>query len=90
MSVSEIWQFRVTRFDPYTRQSDLFAEYINSFLKLKQETSGWPRECLNDENKKQYFREYKETKGIVLDRNNIVRNPSLRSVTKLCLNSFRD
>ena len=36
----------------------------------------------------QYLREYEETEGIVLDRNNIVRNPGLCSVAKLCLNSF--
>jgi len=32
-NVSEIWQFRITRFDPYTRQGGLFDEYIyNSFI----------------------------------------------------------
>ena len=87
-NVSEIWQFRVTRFDPRTRQGGLFAEYINSFLKLKQEASGWPSECLDDESKEQYLREYEKTEGIVLDKNNIARNPGLRSVAKLCLNSF--
>ncbi|KYN41550.1 hypothetical protein ALC56_04013 [Trachymyrmex septentrionalis] len=66
----------------------LFAEYINSFLKLKQEASGWPSECLDDESKEQYLREYEKTEGIVLDKNNIARNPGLRSVAKLCLNSF--
>ena len=87
-NVSEIWQFRVTRFDPRTRQGGLFAEYINSFLKLKQEASGWPSECLDDESKEQYLRKYEKTEGIVLDKNNIARNPGLRSVAKLCLNSF--
>ncbi|KYN09169.1 hypothetical protein ALC57_18724 [Trachymyrmex cornetzi] len=31
---------------------------------------------------------YQETEGIVLDKNNIARNPGIRSVAKLCLNSF--
>ena len=84
----EIWQFRVTRFDPRTRQGGLIAEYINSFLKLKQEACGWLNECLDDESKEQYLREYEKTEGIVLDKNNIARNPGLRSVAKLCLNSF--
>jgi len=66
----------------------LFAEYINTFLQLKQ-ASGWPSECENDDDaKERYLREYEETEGIVLDRNNINRNSGLRSVTKLCLNSF--
>jgi len=79
-----------SRFDPCTKQGGLFAEYINSFLKLKQEASRWPSECQDDESKERYLREYEETEGIVLDRNNIVQNPGLRSVAKLCLNSFWD
>ncbi|KYN38088.1 hypothetical protein ALC56_07548 [Trachymyrmex septentrionalis] len=66
----------------------LFTEYINSFLKLKQEASGWPSECLDDEIKEQYLRKYEKTEGIVFNKNNIARNPGLRSVAKLCLNSF--
>ncbi|XP_018360602.1 PREDICTED: uncharacterized protein LOC108759595 [Trachymyrmex cornetzi] len=86
--VREIWQYKVTRYDPDTRQGGLFTGYINSFLQLKQEASGWPNECVDDEAKERYLREYEETEGIVLDKNNIARNPGLRSVAKLCLNSF--
>ncbi|XP_036147283.1 uncharacterized protein LOC118647134 [Monomorium pharaonis] len=86
--VSEIWQYNVTRYDPGTRQGGLFAEYINTFLQLKQEASGWPSECQDDEAKERYLREYEKTEGIVLEKNNIARNSGLRSVAKLCLNSF--
>jgi len=68
-----------------TRQGGLFVEYINTFLQLKQEASGWPSECENDDAKERYLR---ETEGIVLDKNNISRNLGLRSVAELCLNSF--
>ncbi|KAL6417098.1 hypothetical protein ACFW04_012979 [Cataglyphis niger] len=89
-AVSEIWQYKVSQFDYTTRQGGLFAEYINTFLQLKQEASGWPSECgeNDDDAKEQYLREYERTEGIVLDKRNIVRNPGLRSVAKLCLNSF--
>ncbi|XP_018370144.1 PREDICTED: uncharacterized protein LOC108765796 [Trachymyrmex cornetzi] len=89
-SVSEIWQYKVTRYDPNTRQGGLFAEYINTFLQLKQEASGWSSECgdNDDDAKERFLREYEKTEGIVLDRNNITRNPGLHSVAKLCLNSF--
>ncbi|XP_025163928.1 uncharacterized protein LOC112590728 [Harpegnathos saltator] len=54
-----------------------------------QEASGWPAECIDDEEaKERYLREYEKTEGIVLDRNNIAVNSGLRSVAKLCLNSF--
>jgi G:T-mismatch repair DNA endonuclease (very short patch repair protein) len=87
--VDEIWQYKTTRYNPVTRQGGLFAGYINSFLQLKQEASGWPSECENDDvAKERYLREYEATEGIALDKNNIVRNSGLRSVAKLCLNSF--
>ncbi|XP_032686577.1 uncharacterized protein LOC116851356 [Odontomachus brunneus] len=88
-SVSEIWSYKITRYDPVTRWGGLFAEYINCFLQLKQEASGWPNECANDEGgKERYLREYEKIEGIVLNRSNISPNPGLRSVAKLCLNSF--
>src|SRR5436190_11168643 len=88
-SVSEIWQYKISQFDGATGQGGLFAEYINTLLQLKQEASGWPSECENSEEaKERYLREYKETEGIALDASNIARNSGLRSVAKLCLNSF--
>ncbi|XP_039313511.1 uncharacterized protein LOC120359579 [Solenopsis invicta] len=86
--VSEIWHYSVARYDHDTRQGGLFTRYINSFLQLKQEASGWSSECMDDKSKARYLREYEEIEGIVLNRNNISRNPGLRSVAKLCLNSF--
>ncbi|XP_070158004.1 uncharacterized protein [Polyergus mexicanus] len=89
-AVSEIWQYKVSQFDHTTRQGGLFTEYINTFLQLKQEASGWPCECgeNDDDAKERYLREYEKTEDIVLDKRNVTRNPGLRSVAKLCLNSF--
>ncbi|XP_070167977.1 uncharacterized protein [Polyergus mexicanus] len=89
-AVSEIWQYKVSQFDHTTRQGGLFAEYINTFLQFKQEASGWSSECgkNDDDAKERYLREYEKTEGIVLDKRNVARNPGLRSVAKLCLNSF--
>ncbi|KAL6423086.1 hypothetical protein ACFW04_010517 [Cataglyphis niger] len=75
--ISEIWQYKVSQFDYMTRQGGLFAKYINTFLECGEN---------DDDAKEQYLREYEKTKSIVLD--NIVRNHGLRSVAKLCLNSF--
>lgn len=86
--VSEIWQYSVTHYDTTTREGGLFTGYINTFLQLKQEATGWPSECVDDEAKDRYLREYEETEGVVLEKHNIAQNPGLRSVAKLCLNSF--
>lgn len=66
----------------------LFATYIDTFLKIKQESSGFPPECTTDEAKDNYIKRYKEHEGIFLDKSSIVSNPGRRQVAKLCLNSF--
>ncbi|KYQ48649.1 Uncharacterized protein F54H12.2 [Trachymyrmex zeteki] len=87
--VDEIWQYKYTRYNSVTHQGGLFTEYINSFLQLKQEANGWPSECEDDDiAKERYFWEYEATEDIVLDKDNVKRNPGFRSVAKLCLNSF--
>ncbi|XP_046748845.1 uncharacterized protein LOC124412771 [Diprion similis] len=87
-SIREIWQFTVTSFDPTTRQGGHFADYIDTFLKIKQEASGWPAECEDESAQMRYLDEYERVEGIRLDRDRIGKNPGMRSVSKLCLNSF--
>ena len=36
----EVYEFEVTKYDPYTREFGLFDDYINKFLKLKAKASG--------------------------------------------------
>ena len=70
------------------RSKDLFKTYIDTFLKIKQEASGWPSECLTDEEKDVYLRNYEEHEGIKLEKKQVLKNPGLRAVAKLALNSF--
>ncbi|XP_020296498.1 uncharacterized protein LOC109861322, partial [Pseudomyrmex gracilis] len=58
------------------------------YLVTAQKASGWPSECVDDQSKERYLREYETVEDIALDRANIAQNPGLRSVAKLCLNSF--
>ncbi|XP_019627734.1 PREDICTED: uncharacterized protein LOC109472406, partial [Branchiostoma belcheri] len=57
----------------------LFRGYIDTFLKLKQESSGWPLWVVNAADRssaeEQYLREYEQNEGIKLDRANIAVNP---------------
>lgn len=64
------------------------ADYINTFLKIKQEASGWPSDCIDEVSKARYIAEYEKAEGIKLDAKNIRVNPGLRAVAILCLNSF--
>ena len=68
--------------------SGLFTQYVNTFLKLKQEASGFPSHICTEEQKDEYIKMYLENEGILLDKEKIGKNPGIRSISKLALNSF--
>ena len=63
-------------------------DYVNTFLKIKQEASGYPKDCVTEEQKQAYIEDYYDHEGIHLDPEKINYNPGLRSLAKLMLNSF--
>ena len=88
--IDEIWQYEITQYDPVKRQGGLFAQYINTFSKIKQEASGLPADCSIEDNEAidRYIASYAASEGITLNKNAIKPNPGLRSLAKLALNSF--
>ena len=87
LKIYEVWHFdELARYDPDTKEGGLFAEYVNAFLKMKQEASDWPAWCQTDEQKHQYIERYFDKEGIKLDWKNIKKNPGLRAIAKLMLN----
>jgi hypothetical protein len=82
------YEYQVTRYDPQTGDGGLFAQYINTFLKLKAEASGYPNwmQCPADEDR--YISEFQSIEGILLERDSIGPNPTKRGLAKLCLNSM--
>ena len=80
--VYEVWHFDETC-------EGLFRDYVNTWLKIKQEASGWPSWVRDDETKRQqYIRQYEEHEGIRLEYDNIEENKGLRTLAKLMLNSM--
>jgi len=79
--IFEVWHFE-------KKSNQLFKEYIDTFLKIKQETSDWPAECQTDEARQSYLDDYERHEGIRLDPEKIENNPGLRKVAKLKLNNF--
>ena len=67
-----------------TGRGGLFTEYINMFLCIKTQASGYPDNVCTLKQIQQYVEEYSSKEGVLL----IERNPSLRSIAKLALNSF--
>ncbi|XP_043287522.1 uncharacterized protein [Venturia canescens] len=89
LTVSEIWQYNITQYNRDTQKGGLFTGYINTFLKIKQEASGWPKGYADDEAaQERYITAFKTAEGVQLERGAVAKNPGLRSVAKLCLNSF--
>lgn len=66
----------------------IFSAFIDTFLKIKQENSGWPIQCTDEASKADYVRKYQLHEGIRLDPEKIEKNPGMRSLAKLILNSF--
>ena len=85
LKIYEIYHYPQT-----TRDIDcnIFQDYVKMFLKVKQEASGYPSWVESEEDKDKYVRYYHEKQGILLDKEKINYNPSLRLVSKLYANTL--
>ena len=79
--VYEVWHFDETC-------EGLFKDYVNTWLKIKQEASGWPAGVETEEQKQAYIQDYYEHEGIQLEYDKIEKNPGLRTLAKMMLNSM--
>ena len=74
--------------DSSTGRGGLFTKYINMFLCIKTQASGYPDSVCTLKQKQEYVEEYACNEGVILDSQLIECNPSLCSIAKLALNSF--
>ena len=80
--------FEVHHYEKWTHQGGvrdelpLFAGYINAFIKMKLEASGWPDQCKTEEEKQKFLDECRFQDGIELDRAELDKglNPALRQI----------
>ena len=89
LKIYEVYHWKdTTQYDAETKEGGLFASYINTFLKYKQEASV-PRDWIKTpKDAKEYIDWYFEKEGVSLDGEKIEKNPGMRALAKLCLNSF--
>ena len=78
----------VFHFPTVQRRTGLFRDYVNTWLKVKQEASGWPSWCETLEQKRDYILNYEQKEGIRLDVANIAKNPGRKATAKLMLNRY--
>ena len=72
MNVYEVWHFsEISQYDLSTKTRGIFTQYVNTFLKVKQEASGWPDWCVDESDRQNYIQQYYEREGILLQSKKI-------------------
>jgi hypothetical protein len=89
IKIYSVWDWdQIEQYNEETKTGGLFTEYVNTFLKVKQENSGYPSWCQNENDKIKYIEDYEKFEGIKLNQNNICVNEGLRRISKFLLNSM--
>ena len=65
--IHEVYEYQVTQYNQETDQGGIFAGYINTFLKLKGEGSGYPSWVRTQNDEDQYIETFRQRQGILLD-----------------------
>ena len=76
LKIHEVFHFREE-----DRKVGLFADYVNTWLKIKQESAGWHDECTTREEKDAYIDAYKDKEGIQLEH--VAKNPGRKQVAEM-------
>jgi len=88
LEIYEVYEYKVTQFNPESDEGGLFADYIITFLKLKAQASGYPGRVRSPEDEELYDETFRESEVIRLDKKSIRGNAAKCGLVKLCLNSM--
>jgi hypothetical protein len=87
LKIYEVYHYSATiLYDADSKTGGLFTKYINTFLRVKVEASGYPPGCESEADKQTYVDNYFDREGILLNKENIKFNPGMRTVGKAALN----
>ena len=65
LDVYEVWHFSETaQYDKASGAEGIFAGFIDTFLRIQQESSGYPGWCMTEQDKIKLMHDYFEAKGI--------------------------
>ena len=82
VKIHEIWHFPEDQ-----HVEGLFTRYVDTWLKMKQESSGRSSHARTPEDLQNYINHYEVHEGIPMEPGKIVKNAAKRSLAKLMLNS---
>jgi hypothetical protein len=87
LEIYEIYHF--SELSPQnSSEKGLFTDFINEYIKLKVEASGWPKDGMQESEKDEYVKLYKEKENIELNKDSIKYNAGMRALGKLVVVSF--
>jgi len=78
LEIHEVYEYHVTKYNPESGEGGLFVDYINIFLKLKAEASGYPSWVCSPEDEELYIETFRKNEGIRLDRERFKSNAAKR------------
>jgi hypothetical protein len=88
LEILEVYEYEVTWYDPEAGDGGIFAEYIDTFLKLNTVASSYPGWVQTEKDEERYIDQFRQDEGVRLDRDSIRYNAAKRGLAKLCLNSM--
>ena len=77
MYIFEVWHWPEEH-----RSTDLFKDYLKHFFKYKIEGSGFPKDCITEEQKDKYVAGWVQCLNIKLDKSEIKESPAKRCLGK--------
>jgi len=72
--IYEVYEYQVTQYKRETGEGGVFVVYINTFLKIKAEASGYPSWVRSPEDEERFIDSFEQSEGIRLDRESIKFN----------------
>ena len=72
LTIYEVWHYaKSSQYDKETKSGGLFTSYVDTFMKYKEEASGWPDNVTSDEDKQKHVDQFFYLEGIRLNPDNI-------------------
>ena len=89
IAIYEAWNYaETTVYGQATSEGGLFAQYMNTFMKIKMEASVYRVGCTTPQYKTAFIEWLRAHEGISLSYDDIVYNAGHRTGAKLCLNNI--
>lgn len=64
LEICKVWKYDVRQYDKARNISGLFTDMMNKFIKIKQQSSGWPSNCITKEQKDKYIEDFLNSEDV--------------------------